>query len=147
MFETYAVTVVATMVLAAIFFLGQPNLTSLMIYPLAIGAACLITSIVYQERLFDREVVDLVRQYTVEWNARVRSQLEEIAAVYPARDVELADLAETLACLIDGSIILARIHGDPGRLERQVLAYRSFVKLAFSPAQAGRRSLQVARAA
>ncbi|HEX7076452.1 MAG TPA: sodium-translocating pyrophosphatase [Hyphomicrobiaceae bacterium] len=46
LFETYAVTVVATMVLAAIFFLGQPNLTSLMIYPLAIGAACLITSIV-----------------------------------------------------------------------------------------------------
>ncbi len=46
LFETYAVTVVATMVLAAIFFLGQPNLTNLMVYPLAIGAACLITSIV-----------------------------------------------------------------------------------------------------
>src|SRR5690554_5879007 len=46
LFETYAVTVVATMVLAAIFFLGQPNLMSLMVYPLAIGAACLITSII-----------------------------------------------------------------------------------------------------
>ncbi len=46
LFETYAVTVVATMVLAAIFFLGQPNLTNLMVYPLAIGAACLITSII-----------------------------------------------------------------------------------------------------
>lgn len=46
LFETYAVTVVATMVLAAIFFLGQPNLTALMVYPLAIGAACLITSII-----------------------------------------------------------------------------------------------------
>ncbi len=45
LFETYAVTVVATMVLAAIFFLGQANLNNLMIYPLAIGAACLITSI------------------------------------------------------------------------------------------------------
>ena len=45
LFETYAVTVVATMVLAAIFFLGQPNLANLMVYPLAIGAACLITSI------------------------------------------------------------------------------------------------------
>jgi len=46
LFETYAVTVVATMVLAAIFFLGQPNLEPLMIYPLAVGAACLITSII-----------------------------------------------------------------------------------------------------
>ena len=46
LFETYAVTVVATMVLAAIFFAGQPNLEKLMIYPLAIGAACIVTSIV-----------------------------------------------------------------------------------------------------
>ena len=46
LFETYAVTVVATMVLAAIFFAGQPNLGSLMLYPLAICAACIVTSII-----------------------------------------------------------------------------------------------------
>ena len=46
LFETYAVTVVATMVLAAIFFAGQPNLGVLMLYPLAIGAACIVTSII-----------------------------------------------------------------------------------------------------
>ena len=45
LFETYAVTVVATMVLAAIFFAGQPQLASLMVYPLAICAACIVTSI------------------------------------------------------------------------------------------------------
>ncbi|KQT52971.1 MULTISPECIES: sodium-translocating pyrophosphatase [unclassified Aureimonas] len=46
LFETYAVTVVATMVLGAIFFVGQPMLESVMIYPLAICGACIITSIV-----------------------------------------------------------------------------------------------------
>ena len=46
LFETYAVTVVATMVLATIFFAGQPNLLSLIIYPLAICAACIVTSII-----------------------------------------------------------------------------------------------------
>ena len=46
LFETYAVTVVATMVLAAIFFAGQPNLAALMVYPLAICATCIVTSIV-----------------------------------------------------------------------------------------------------
>ncbi|MBS0240751.1 MAG: sodium-translocating pyrophosphatase [Proteobacteria bacterium] len=46
LFETYAVTVVATMVLAAIYFAGQPVVTSLMIYPLAICAACVVTSII-----------------------------------------------------------------------------------------------------
>jgi K(+)-stimulated pyrophosphate-energized sodium pump len=50
LFETYAVTVVATMVLAAIFFSGPTGsgraaLESMMLYPLAIGAACIVTSI------------------------------------------------------------------------------------------------------
>ena len=43
LFETYAVTIVATMVLASIFF---PNEYNLMVYPLAIGGACIITSII-----------------------------------------------------------------------------------------------------
>lgn len=46
LFETYAVTVVATMVLGAIFFAGTDVLASVMLYPLAIGAACLLTSII-----------------------------------------------------------------------------------------------------
>ncbi|MBX9992366.1 sodium-translocating pyrophosphatase [Phreatobacter oligotrophus] len=46
LFETYAVTVVATMVLAAIFFAGTPALQSALIYPLAICAVCIITSII-----------------------------------------------------------------------------------------------------
>ncbi|MDK1376276.1 MULTISPECIES: sodium-translocating pyrophosphatase [unclassified Sinorhizobium] len=46
LFETYAVSVVATMVLASIFFAGTPLLATVMIYPLAICAACIITSII-----------------------------------------------------------------------------------------------------
>tara|TARA_R110002020_G_scaffold105159_3_gene245428 strand:- start:3954 stop:6092 length:2139 start_codon:yes stop_codon:yes gene_type:complete len=46
LFETYAVSVVATMVLGAIFFAGAPLLESVMIYPLAICAACIVTSII-----------------------------------------------------------------------------------------------------
>jgi K(+)-stimulated pyrophosphate-energized sodium pump len=46
LFETYAVTVVATMVLAAIFFAGQANLDTMLLYPLGIGAACIVTSII-----------------------------------------------------------------------------------------------------
>jgi len=43
LFETYAVTIVATMVLSSIFFVEDLNM---MIYPLAIGASCIITSII-----------------------------------------------------------------------------------------------------
>ena len=45
LFETYAVTIVATMVLASIFFAGTPALLNMMTLPLAIGAACILTSI------------------------------------------------------------------------------------------------------
>ena len=43
LFETYAVTIVATMVLSSIFFVGDINM---MLYPLTIGASCIITSII-----------------------------------------------------------------------------------------------------
>ncbi|WP_102957961.1 sodium-translocating pyrophosphatase [Mangrovicella endophytica] len=46
LFETYAVTVVATMVLGAIFFAGNAAIGTVMIYPLAICGACILTSIV-----------------------------------------------------------------------------------------------------
>jgi K(+)-stimulated pyrophosphate-energized sodium pump len=48
LFETYAVTTVATMVLAAIFFsrAGGDVLTQMMSFPLAIGGACIVASII-----------------------------------------------------------------------------------------------------
>jgi K(+)-stimulated pyrophosphate-energized sodium pump len=46
LFETYAVTAVATMVLAAIFFAKSPLLVNMMTLPLAIGGICIITSII-----------------------------------------------------------------------------------------------------
>src|ERR1700749_925978 len=46
LFETYAVTSVATMVLAAIFFAKTPILQNMMTLPLAIGGICIITSII-----------------------------------------------------------------------------------------------------
>ncbi len=43
LFETYAVTVVATMVLASIYFASD---TAMMAYPLMIGGVCIVTSVV-----------------------------------------------------------------------------------------------------
>jgi K(+)-stimulated pyrophosphate-energized sodium pump len=46
LFETYAVTTVATMVLAAIFFRTASNVNAMMLLPLAICGACIPTSII-----------------------------------------------------------------------------------------------------
>ncbi|MFZ4124712.1 MAG: sodium-translocating pyrophosphatase [Rickettsiales bacterium] len=45
LFETYVVTIVATMLLAAVFFTGLTQET-MMLYPLAIGAVCIVASII-----------------------------------------------------------------------------------------------------
>ena len=46
LFETYAVTVVATMLLASIYFAGNDIAADVMRYPLVIGGACIIASII-----------------------------------------------------------------------------------------------------
>ena len=46
LFETYAVTTVATMVLAAIFFRNQPYVDVMMLLPLMICGICIVTSII-----------------------------------------------------------------------------------------------------
>jgi K(+)-stimulated pyrophosphate-energized sodium pump len=46
LFETYAVTIVATMLLAQIFFLDALQQETMMLYPLVVGAVCIVGSIV-----------------------------------------------------------------------------------------------------
>jgi len=45
LFETYAVTVVATMLLAAIYFTG-PAQETMMLYPLVVGGVCIVASVI-----------------------------------------------------------------------------------------------------
>ncbi|MCA1376926.1 MULTISPECIES: TetR/AcrR family transcriptional regulator [Bradyrhizobium] len=95
---------------------------------------CLIASICYQERLFDRDVRDLTAQSVRSWNAHFREILDGIAAVYPPREpIDLDDLAEMISCVVDGAIIMSKTLNDPKRLERQILLFRSCVKLVFTP--------------
>ena len=101
---------------------------------------CLIASICYQERLFDREVTDMIRQVTTDWNARFRGYLDEIAKVHPLRPgLSTSDLAAALCCLVDGGILMAKIVNDAGRLEQQILTYRQLLRMAFEPAVVARR--------
>ena len=46
LFETYAVTIVATMVLASIYFAGTNAVTPMMLLPLVIAGVCIVTSII-----------------------------------------------------------------------------------------------------
>lgn len=95
---------------------------------------CLIATFTYQERLFDREVRDISAAAVRSWNERFRDALEEIMRVYPPREsVNIEDVANMFSCVVDGGIIMSRGLSDPSVLERQILAFRSFVKMLFTP--------------
>jgi TetR/AcrR family transcriptional regulator, transcriptional repressor for nem operon len=95
---------------------------------------CLIASVCYQERLFDSEVLALNTSSVTRWNERFLGYLTAIAKVHPPREpVPLPDVAAMLSCTFDGAIIMSKALKDPGQLERQILAYRTYVKILFSP--------------
>jgi AcrR family transcriptional regulator len=93
---------------------------------------CLVASVCYQERLFDKEVRDLNTAAVLAWRKRFRARLDLIAARYPQRiAVDLDDLADTLSVMADGGIILSKVTHDPGALARQILLYREYVRAVF----------------
>jgi TetR/AcrR family transcriptional regulator, transcriptional repressor for nem operon len=96
---------------------------------------CLIAAMCYEERQFDREIRAIAAEAVQGWNSRFLGYLGEVAAVHPPRPgLDLGTLARMMSCIVDGAIIMSKTLGDPLELERQVLAYRAIVRLAFAPA-------------
>ncbi|MCD7058296.1 TetR/AcrR family transcriptional regulator [Pelagibacterium xiamenense] len=103
---------------------------------------CLIASVCYQERLFDREVREITARSVNAWNLFFQVRLEEIAQCHPpAEPVDIAHLAQMMSCITDGGIIMSKVLRDPGILPQQVLLFRSYVKLLFAGTPAVRPAL------
>lgn len=93
---------------------------------------CLVASYVYQDHMFSREVREMTTEGHRIWRTRFREKLDKIAARYPARiEVDLDDMAHMLSAVADGGIILSKSLGEPSILARQIMQYRSYVKLVF----------------
>jgi TetR/AcrR family transcriptional repressor of nem operon len=94
---------------------------------------CLIASICYEERQFDREVREIATEAVGSWNDRVLRYLGEVEAVHRLRPgLDIGTLARMMSCVVDGGIIMSKTLDDPLELERQILAYRAFIRLAFT---------------
>ncbi|MBC8452154.1 MAG: TetR/AcrR family transcriptional regulator [Rhodospirillaceae bacterium] len=95
---------------------------------------CLVASICYHEQLFDRDVCEVNAAAVLGWRERFLERLVRVEKRYPPRiDVSLEDLADMLSAVADGAIVLSKVTRDAGALPRQLLLYRDFVKLVFSP--------------
>lgn len=95
---------------------------------------CMVATVCYQERLFDREVITLNREGVLKWRTRFRAMFDEIAEKYePADPQDMQDLADMITTFIEGGLVTAKAMGDPPILPRQILLLRSYIKLMFQP--------------
>jgi len=95
---------------------------------------CMVASLSYQDRLFDRGVRDLVAELTQEWLGLVQTLVEEALAQHPVREpVEASQVARGITCAIDGGILLSKSLGDPAVLPQQIMMARRYVKMVFQP--------------
>ncbi len=95
---------------------------------------CLVASYCYQDRMFDREVRELTREGVTAWRRLFLERIERIAARYKPRvPADLEDLADMSNTLVDGGIIMSKVMQDKSILPRQIMLYRDFVRMVFSP--------------
>ncbi|MFN3938197.1 MAG: TetR/AcrR family transcriptional regulator [Gemmobacter sp.] len=96
---------------------------------------CLVATTCYQERVFDRDVREINRQAVLGWRQRFGAMFREIEAAYPPRlPLDPEAMGDMMTAVCEGGIILSKVTGEPPVLPRQVLLFRDFVRLAYSPA-------------
>ncbi len=90
LFETYAVTIVATMVLATIFFTGEVA-HMMTIYPMAIGGSCLVASIIgtFFVRLGSSQSI-----MGALYKGFIASAILSLIFIYPVTQVVLGDMSK-----------------------------------------------------
>ena len=93
---------------------------------------CVVASYTYQDQLFSRDVRELAAAGVRCWRDRFRKRLDLIAERYPPKlEVNFDAMADMLAAVVDGGIILSRTLAQPKHLPEQILLYRAFVRLVF----------------
>ncbi|AIC26445.1 TetR family transcriptional regulator protein [Rhizobium etli bv. mimosae str. IE4771] len=96
---------------------------------------CLVATVCYYERLFDREIQETNRNAVLAWRRRFSSMLRDIMEVYPPREpVNIDQLADMVSSVLEGGIVLSKTLKEPNTLAEQVLMLRTFVKMLFLPA-------------
>ena len=90
LFETYAVTIVATMVLATIFFSGE-TAHMMTIYPMAIGGSCLVASIIgtFFVRLGSSQSI-----MGALYKGFIASAILSLIFIYPVTQIVLGDMSK-----------------------------------------------------
>ena len=101
-----------------------------------IHPGCLVASFTYESHQVNEEVRQITADSVMDWRRLFREQLDKINARYRANsDTSSDDLADMLSTIIEGGIIVSRALNDPSILVKQLLEYRSYIKLLYDQSQ------------
>ncbi len=93
---------------------------------------CLVAAACYQDRLFDAKVREENRKAMLLRRARVRKLIDAAAAMRaPSVPIDFDDLADMLASIIDGALVIGRVRDDARTPAQQVGLYRDFIAMLF----------------
>jgi len=96
---------------------------------------CLVATVTFQDRSFDRETRRMNVQSVLDWRGRFIAWLDEIAAAHPAKgNLQTADLADAILAFTYGGMTLAKALDDPRAISRQAMMFRETVRLHFQGA-------------
>lgn len=94
---------------------------------------CIVASYAYQQQLLNNELREQVRDFHFKLRRIFRTRLDAIAAQYPPKtEIDLDALADMLGAVMDGGIIQTRAVGDGALLPRQIMLYRTYIRLVFA---------------
>ena len=96
---------------------------------------CLFASYIYENKLFDEETIEVLRESTLMWRREMRQMLDKVVAVHPPRlEVDLESLADLFYAITEGSFIMIKTLGDKTLLARHSRHLRNYLELLFGPA-------------
>lgn len=98
---------------------------------------CLVATVAYSEKLYDKQVKQLNKTAILIWRQRFLALLQHIAEFYPPKDeLDLRIVADKISATIEGGIILSRALNTPEVLSEQIMGLHSYIKLLFQVATA-----------
>ncbi len=94
---------------------------------------CLAASYLYQDRMFDRNIRELIERGVMAWRIQLKDRLELIAEEYPVQDIDLDALADFISTISEGGIVLSKALNNKHILSQQIMLARDYIKRVFIP--------------
>jgi len=96
---------------------------------------CLYASYCYQSGAISAEIMSKINEMMHFWRQRLCEKIDAIVAINPPRiPIENYQVADHLLTTFEGAFILSKIMKEPRLASQQLIQFRNYIELLFTPA-------------